>query len=60
MAKKLAELQVAHPVVASECVYHEYFDGFDGSSGYDLPYHLDEVIQRTLRLLNYHNKKGDN
>lgn len=59
MAKKLAELQLLYPEIASECVYHEYFDGFDGSSGYDLPYHLDEVIQRTLKLLNYHNRKNN-
>ena len=59
MSKELAELQLQHSEVAAECVYHEYFVSFDGSSGYDLPYHLDEVIQRSLKLLNYHNKKGD-
>jgi hypothetical protein len=53
MAKELAELQLAHPSIAAECVYHEYFIEFDGSSGYDLPYHLPEIINRAMRLLNY-------
>lgn len=59
ISNELVKLQTQYPYVASECIYHEHFKGFDGSSGYDLPYHLDEVIQRTLKLLNYHNRKNN-
>ncbi|PEL24346.1 DNA ligase LigA-related protein [Bacillus toyonensis] len=57
-SKELADLQVQHPEIADKCVYGKEFKEFDGSSGYDLPYHYPEIQNTALHLLNYHKKLG--
>lgn len=52
-SKELSQLQRMHPEAANRCVYSEYFKDFDGSSGFDLPYHLPEIVRNALRLINY-------
>lgn len=55
-SKELAELQDKHPEIAQRCVYAEEFEGFDGSSGFDLPTHEPEIIVKAQYLLNSHKK----
>lgn len=49
--RELVDLQRRFPEIAAECVYHEYFRDFDGSTGFDLPLHLPEVVITGTRLL---------
>jgi hypothetical protein len=57
VSKELVELQEKFPEIAKKCVYAEYFKDFDGSSGFDLPLHMPEIIDKGLRLLKYHEKR---
>jgi hypothetical protein len=57
-SKELADLMSEHPDIAKQSVYYEGFKSFDGSSGYDLPYHLPEIQSKGYQLLKYHNEKG--
>lgn len=50
-ARELAELQESNPEIAKQGVYAEYFKDFNGESGFSLPTHLPEVIDRAERLL---------
>jgi len=52
-AMELVELQRKHPDVAANCDYAEVFADFDGSTGFDLPYHLPEIVAVATRLVNY-------
>lgn len=45
-SKELAELQAQFPQIAEQCVYHKEFEGFDGSSGFDLPIHDPIIVGR--------------
>lgn len=51
---ELAELQAKYPTIASECVYAEAFDDFDGDSGFDLPYVDPHIVGVASRLLEIH------
>lgn len=53
-SKELADLQKANPETASKCVYADAFKDFDGSSGFDLPLQLPEIVRKASQLLNYH------
>ncbi|MDF9638844.1 DNA ligase LigA-related protein [Bacillus cereus] len=50
-SKELAELQIKYPQEASKAIYAKEFEGFDGSSGFDLPYHYPEVRIMGERIL---------
>lgn len=50
-AQELVDLQRKHPDIAANCVYAVAFSDFDGSTGFDLPYHLPEITATALRLL---------
>ena len=54
-SKELVELTEKYPVVAQMAPLHKEFQGFDGSSGYDLPYHDPAIQSKAIRLLHYHN-----
>ncbi|MCS0827428.1 hypothetical protein NX029_26290 [Cytobacillus firmus] len=56
-SKELVELQRKYPEEARAAVYAEEFKSFDGSSGYDLPYHYPEVQNTGYRILKIHKKK---
>lgn len=58
-SKELADLQNKYPEIAKSCVYADAFEGFDGSSGFDLPLYLPEVMSRGYRLLEYHKRRGE-
>lgn len=49
--KELAELQNAHPDTASQVIFAQAFKGFDGSTGFNLPYKDEQVVNIALRLL---------
>ena len=50
-AQELAKLQTAHPDIASRVIFAEAFKGFDGSSGYYLPYRDEQIVNIAYRLL---------
>lgn len=50
-AKELAELQETYPEESKQARYYEEFIGFDGSSGFDLPYHYPNIQQIAYSLL---------
>jgi hypothetical protein len=49
--KELAELQTAHPEIASRVIFAEAFKGFDGSTGFNLPFRDEQVVNIAYRLL---------
>lgn len=52
-AKELVELQNAHPDIACCVEYAKEFDGFDGSTGFDLPIRDAWVISKAKQLCKY-------
>lgn len=55
--KELAEAMRDNPEEAKETVYYEDFVGFDGSSGFDLPYAKPEIQNTGFRLLEIHKRR---
>ncbi|MBA9027550.1 DNA ligase LigA-related protein [Peribacillus huizhouensis] len=56
-SKELAELQTKHPAESDEAVYAKGFEGFDGASGYDLPYYYPEIQTIGYRILSEHKRR---
>jgi hypothetical protein len=56
-SKELAQAIIDHPETFKQSVYAEGFKNFDGSSGYDLPFHLPEIQNAGYRLLNFRSTK---
>lgn len=56
-SKELAELQEKFPEEAKECVFHDDFKDFDGSSGFDLPLGDPWVHNSAMRVLRIHKNK---
>lgn len=50
-AQELVSLQEAHPDVASRVIFAEAFKGFDGSTGFHLPYRDEQIVRIAFRLL---------
>lgn len=50
-ALELVELQASHPDIASRVIFAEAFKSFDGSTGYNLPYNDEQVVNIAHRLL---------
>lgn len=50
-AKELVSLQNAHPNIASRVIFADAFKGFDASTGFNLPYHDEQVVNIAFRLL---------
>lgn len=59
-AFELAELQNKYPEIAKTCWYADEFEGFEGSSGYDLP--LDDLWaeQVARRLIQIRDRRASN
>ena len=53
-SKELVDLTEKYPVLAQMVIYHKEFESFDGSSGFDLPYHHPAIQSRARKLLAYH------
>jgi hypothetical protein len=54
--KELVELQEKYPHIAEKGVFAREFKDFDGSSGFDLPFHYPEIQNTGYRLLRIHKK----
>lgn len=54
-AKELVELQMAHPQVASKVIFAEAFKDFDGSTGFNLPYRDEQIVNIAYHLLKHEN-----
>lgn len=50
-AKELVELQEKYPEESRKARYYGEFMSFDGSSGFDLPYHYPEIQSIAYKLL---------
>ena len=50
---ELAKIQDENPEAASVAVYADEFEGFDGSTGFDLPLHYEEIVSRAAHLIGY-------
>lgn len=51
--RELAELQTTHPDTASRVIFAEAFKGFDGSTGFHLPYKDEQIVNIAYRLLKH-------
>lgn len=49
--KELVALQNAHPDIADKVIFAEAFKTFDGSTGFNLPYKDEQVVNIAYRLL---------
>ena len=57
-AKELCELQTKYPEIAKECILHEDFKDFDGSTGFNLPLTEPWVVRKAQQLLRYKERFG--
>ena len=57
-ANELVELQKQYPSICKRVDYHEAFEGFDGTTGFHLPFGEDEILAKALQLLSYNERKG--
>ena len=49
--RELVELQTSHPDIASRVIFAEAFKSFDASTGFNLPYRDEQVLNIAFRLL---------
>lgn len=52
-AKELAQLQEVHPNISSQVIFADAFKGFDGSTGFHLPYKDEQIVNIAYRLLKH-------
>ncbi|WP_235993019.1 DNA ligase LigA-related protein [Heyndrickxia sporothermodurans] len=52
-SNELVQLQQEYPELAKQVELHEYFESFDGSTGFDLPTHLPWVADVWYKLKRY-------
>ena len=57
LAQELVQLQQQYPDIAKDCVYHEEFIDFDGSSGYDLPLRDPWAVNKATQLVRWSKNK---
>lgn len=50
-AAELVELQQRYPEIAETVCWHEAFQGFDGSTGFDLPIEDEWVLNKAKYLV---------
>lgn len=56
-AKELEKLQYEYPDISKECPLAEAFEGFDHSTGFDLPLSDPWAMAKAEQLLNWRNKE---
>lgn len=56
-SRELVELQEKYPLIASRVDYAQAFEGFDGSTGFDLPIRNFEIMNKAQYLLNMNRDK---
>ena len=54
-AKELVELQNDYPEISEDVVLFDYFQNFDGSTGFDLPINKPWVVRLAKKLLKRRN-----
>lgn len=54
-SKELAEAIEEHPETFKKTVYYKEYKEFDGSTGYNLPSGLPDIVNRAMRLAKYTN-----
>lgn len=52
----LVQLQNKYSELSESCEYADAFRDFDGSTGFDLPHHLPEILCKAERLLRFKNR----
>lgn len=50
--QELVALQTSYPDIANKVIFAEAFKSFDGSTGFNLPYKDEQVVNIAYRLLN--------
>lgn len=55
-AKELVQLQKDYPEIAKKCPYADAYEGFDYSTGYNLPLQDPWAVNKALALLEYKRK----
>lgn len=50
-ARELAQLQIDYPDIASQVMYAEEFEGFDGTTGFDLPLENEWVMNKAKQIM---------
>lgn len=59
-AIELRDLQDQYPDISRDVEFAEYFQGWTGSSGFDLPINEDWIYEKANRILyNYYNEHGN-
>ena len=59
-AMELASLQSKYPEIAKECWYAEYFEDFDGSTGFNLPLRDPWAMAKARYLVMIYEQRGEN
>lgn len=54
-AFELVDLQEKYPEIAKKVPYANEFEGFDGSTGYDLPLYDEWAVSKALYLMKIYN-----
>lgn len=49
-SQELVQLQNDYPEIAEKCDYAKAFKDFDGSTGFDLPHHNLEIVNKARQL----------
>lgn len=57
-AKELAQLQNTYPEISDCVIFAEAFKGFEGNTGFDLPYRDEQIVNIAYRLL-WHEKSAE-
>lgn len=50
-ARELAQLQIDYPDIAKQVMYADEFEGFDGTTGFDLPLENEWVMKKASILM---------
>ena len=56
-ANELVELQKQYPSICKRVDYHEAFEGFDGTTGFHLPFGNMEILNKAYQLIEYDKDK---
>ena len=57
-AEELVSLQKKYPEIAEKVIFSDAFRDFDGSTGFDLPYRDEQIVNIAYRLLRAHPDKN--
>ncbi|NDG33082.1 hypothetical protein EB118_23825 [bacterium] len=60
LANELADLQDKHPEQCKIDWFDQYFEGWDGTSGYDLPLRHPWVYSKAAQILRFHKEDMKN